>query len=388
MAYVNAVLTQARIWGQPLYIGKLDIARMLASTEYDFLHSTLLYFGIPPSWAHVFMHQVRGNALDLSAVRMEHIRIFMHQGLIEGSPTSVLAVALLFSRLLADFREQQQYTHVAALEGDSVQEGISSPLLGWLDDWLLFADNPESLDILTQAWATTCEKANLRIKWEKTEVLANTACYASVTLCSQSFVVVDSFKYLGCIVSANGSADKHIEFRGALYHAAWGELCRNCKASTYPLGVKAKLFETILLPILCHGLQDFAITNTNLAKVRTLQNQIQRSFVKIDFSLDINQRWRKAHWDLREMRRTKIIPDVEFYLSQRICNQTFDQKTKKVFAYRDETWQGTFARDKPRRAVGKPPRTLQQFRAQLKQARRCVQEPEALAHVLGQPAQS
>ena len=155
-----------------------------------------------------------------------------------------------------------------------------------------------------------------------------------------------------------------------------------------PARVKAKLFETILLPTLCHGLHDFAITNTNLAKFRTLQNQIQRSFVKIGFSLDINQRWRKAHWDLREMRRTKIIPDVDFYLSQRICNQTFDQKTKKVFAYRDETWQGTFASDKPRKTESKPPRTLQQFRAQLKQARRCVQEAEALAHVLGQPAQS
>ena len=48
VAYVNAVLTQARIWGQPLYIGKLDIARMFASTKHDFLHSTLLTFGIPP----------------------------------------------------------------------------------------------------------------------------------------------------------------------------------------------------------------------------------------------------------------------------------------------------------------------------------------------------
>ena len=163
VAYLNTVLTQTRIWGPPLYFAKIDLSCMFASTCYDFLCETSFFFGVPLPWAQVFMRQVKGNALELTTVRREHIRILMYQGLVEGAPTSVIAVALILSRLLTAVRQSQQFSSIAELEADTIQQGIPLPHLGWLDDWIFFPECPMHLDILVRLWASLCEKANWRI---------------------------------------------------------------------------------------------------------------------------------------------------------------------------------------------------------------------------------
>ena len=135
MAFVNSVLQQARISGQQIFVAKLDILRMFASVSYDFLFETLLHFQVPLPWAQTYMRQVKGNALEISTLTKEVIHIFMTQGVIEGSPISIVAIYLILTRLLSQLRQHPLYSSsIAALEADSIQRGILLHPSGWFDD--------------------------------------------------------------------------------------------------------------------------------------------------------------------------------------------------------------------------------------------------------------
>ena len=164
MAFVNSVLSKAHAWGQQLFVAKLDIQRMFASVNYNFLFECLLFFGIPFPWAQAFMHQVKGNVLELSTLTREQVHIFMQQGVLEGSPTSIIAVAVILTRLLQQLKSHPMYSSSAAsLESDSIQPGVTLHPLGWLDDWLFFASDLDSPGSLLSIWAGLCEKANWKL---------------------------------------------------------------------------------------------------------------------------------------------------------------------------------------------------------------------------------
>ena len=98
----------------------------------------------------------------------------------------------------------------ASLESDSAQPGVTLHPFGWLDDWLFFASDLDSLGSLPSIWGGLCEKANWRLHWAKTELLSNSAAVASFSFMGNSIPVTTSFKYLGCVISARDTATEHI----------------------------------------------------------------------------------------------------------------------------------------------------------------------------------
>ena len=126
--------------GQQLFICKLDTERMFATVSYEYLHSTLVMSGVPHAWCNVFMSEVKGKALHLQTVRRVLIIIFMHQGLIEGSPISIVAIAIMLTRVITNVCATRDFaSHAAQREADRIQRGVPLPPNGWLDEWLLLA---------------------------------------------------------------------------------------------------------------------------------------------------------------------------------------------------------------------------------------------------------
>ena len=63
-----------------------------------------------------------------------------------------------------------------------------------------------------------------RVKWEKAEILSTYECEHVFQLRGVQVATANSFQWLGCTITHDASAHKHLESRGALAMAAWNIL--------------------------------------------------------------------------------------------------------------------------------------------------------------------
>ena len=135
-----------------------------------------------------------------------------------------------------------------------------------------------------------------------------------------------------------------------------------------------------------HCLASYALTCHDMSLVRKFQNEVQRSFIRSNFDLALNDRWRDLHHRLRELRGRNVLPDLVLKCTDKYRKQSFDRRTMAVLRYRDSTWATTHSRDKPRRRAGKPPLSLLELQECLQKDTRMF--IPAQAPVLGQPSYS
>ena len=270
----------------------------------------------------------------------------------------------MLTRVIANVSSNPLFDlHVAQLEADRMQRGVPLPPIGWLDDWLLLATSLDSLAQLLNIWDSCFGQANWKIKWSKTEILGNASAFTEFTWRNQRFTIRSTMKYLGCILSSDGSARSHVQSRVSLYFGAWGELCKQFQCHKYSLQVKNRIFVQILMPTLCHGFEAYALTGDDFALVRKAQNQIQRTFLCPNNSLELAERWRDLHSRLRDLRSQGKLADMVDMLETRIVAQTWDDGTCRLLNYRGTGWQRTFFPGKPKRRRGRPCITLLHVRS-------------------------
>ena len=109
IAYVNSAVQHARVWSQSLVVAKLDVRRMLASVSYFALHDTLVYFNIPVEWIRVIFNQVTCVRFELHALNSKVVYGDLYNGLVEGSPLSMLLIGLTLTRCLRQLEETPGY---------------------------------------------------------------------------------------------------------------------------------------------------------------------------------------------------------------------------------------------------------------------------------------
>ena len=151
----------------------------------------------------------------------------MYQGLLEGSPISIIAIALLLSRVISQALQNLIFrAKFAKLEADDLQEGHTFEPMGWIDDWLLAANSLEDLADLLDIWEKAFSVANWQIQWTKTEVISNVDLHKSFAWEGHNVCIKSELTYLGCVLSSDGRAREHLEFRGSRFMGAWHVLQR------------------------------------------------------------------------------------------------------------------------------------------------------------------
>ena len=89
------------------------------------------------------------------------------------------------------------------------------------------------------------------------------------------------YKYLGRIISMEDGLNKEIsERKKAAWRSFWA-LKHIYKSSTMPVKLKMKILETCTLPTLTYSSQTWALTNTQLNKLRVTQRAMERSILNI-----------------------------------------------------------------------------------------------------------
>ena len=168
---------------------------------------------------------------------------------------------------------------------DVVAKAVQQPDLWeilYADDLAIVTDSSESLQERLRAWQEALESKGLRVNAGKTEVMASCRDGRQKievkdthdTLLKQ----VDTFKYLGSVIKATGGCEEEAKERVKRHGGKWREVRRVICDRHIPRRVNAKVYRTIVRPVLLYGSETWALrkrrgryNNENRTEMRMLR---------------------------------------------------------------------------------------------------------------------
>lgn len=92
---------------------------------------------------------------------------------------------------------------------------------------------------------------------------------------------VDEYIYLGQVISTTDQMSREIQRRTSNAWKKYWSLKEVMKDKQLHIGLKTKIFESCILPVLTYGCQTWALTKAELAKLKTCQHSMERSMLCI-----------------------------------------------------------------------------------------------------------
>ena len=156
--------------------------------------------------------------------------------------------------------------------------------LRFADDIDLLAGTNEELQELTDKLNKSAAAFGMEISSEKSKVMVNTTrnTHASITLNGQTLDEVDKFKYLGALITKDGTSDKEIRTRIATASAAMSNLNKIWK-SKIDLRIKIKLYKSLITTIFLYGCEAWTLTANNEKKIQAFEMKCFRKILRIAY---------------------------------------------------------------------------------------------------------
>ena len=155
------------------------------------------------------------------------------------------------------------------------------------DDCALMAHKESDLQSIVDKFAEASRLFGLTISLGKTEVLfqpapASTSQPPSISIESTQLQTVDDFKYLGSIISNDGSLDKEINSRICKASQALGRLrVRVLNEHNIRLPTKLKVYKSVVLTSLLYGCESWTLYRRHLKQLESFHMRSLRSILNI-----------------------------------------------------------------------------------------------------------
>ena len=157
------------------------------------------------------------------------------------------------------------------------------------DDCALMAHKPGDLQAMLNSFSDASKQFGLSISLEKTEVLFqrapnSVAPQPAIFIDDVELKVVDSFKYLGSMISVDGSLDKEIAYRISKASQALGRLRnRLLNHHNVTLDTKLKVYRAVVLSSLLYGCETWTVYRRHLKQLERFHQRALRSILGIQW---------------------------------------------------------------------------------------------------------
>ena len=154
------------------------------------------------------------------------------------------------------------------------------PVLLFADDTVLMSDNELELQGLVTEFGTVCSKRNLKVNVAKSKVMvfergADTEC--AVRLNGQVMENVSSFKYLGSVMSKDGSIEDEVGERVQQGRRVVGTLKAVTRNRMVSMEAKKSLHDSVLIPTLTYGSETWTMLRRYDSRVRGVEMSYLRN---------------------------------------------------------------------------------------------------------------
>ena len=191
------------------------------------------------------------------------IRVGLHQ----GSALSPLLFAIVIDVLSEHLRAEDLWELLFA------------------DDLAIMADSADQLQERLVRWQESMERYGLKVNAKKTEVLVcSKKGDEKVTIRDrhgEKLKQVNGFKYLGSLVADKGGCEKEVQSRVNASWLKWKEVKPIITDKRIPMRLKAKVYTTVVRPVLIYGSECWGLKKKDQRKLLTTEMSMLRKMLGV-----------------------------------------------------------------------------------------------------------
>ena len=311
MHHATLVTLTRKCWEYkiPLAIATIDISRAFATAQHSLILRGLQDLQTPPELVHCIAWILKTSSIQITMPNKAQFIIALERGLVEGSPLSMLLLAVATHFLLKHLNMDNSFME-ALITLPTAKESFSLciPPLIWVDDWALTAASAQKLQQQVQRLTALLRLFDMTINADKIQWLANDnipeQCiyHESAPVERQQNIV-----YMGLFLDAKGDLNQHMQYRQAQASAAWARTWKTTSFKSTPKGVKTRIYAMNYIKSLTWGMGAFPNINSIFTGMNTTALSPLRSLYGKKRAEDVDTWWKRVHRQLRKDRFEGII---------------------------------------------------------------------------------
>lgn len=267
---VRQIFEKNKEFNVPFYCCFIDYNKAFDSIEHENIWHGLKNQGVEHKYIRI-LKNVYTNSTARIKLEKEGKEIKINRGVRQGDPLSPKLFTAVLEEILRKLKWDQYGLNI---NGEQLSH------LRFADDIILFATTKEHLQSMIIDLERESRKVGLTMNTSKTKAMTN-ASEDTVIINGEPIEFVKEYTYLGQQISTTDIMSKEIDTRiGKAWKCYWGlkEVMKNTETK---ITVKAKLYNTCILPVLTYGCQTWALTKAQNRKLETCQTAMERSMLNI-----------------------------------------------------------------------------------------------------------
>ena len=263
------IIEQCNEWKHPLLINFIDFEKAFDSIHLKSLWKILTIYHLPEK----IINQVKQFYTDRSCT-VEHEGTLtewfaVKSGVRQGCVLSGFLFLLVIDWVMVNTNKRKRglpWGPFKTLED-----------LDFADDLAVFAVTRRSAQHKLDGLSEIASRCGLKINPLKTQsMVIHLEKEPNLTTRGKEIQMVDHFKYLGSIVSADGSSTKEIKERVRKARTAFFKLRNFWKSGQYRLNTKIKIFHSNVMPVLLYGSECWTINQSDGTRLNAFLNMARR----------------------------------------------------------------------------------------------------------------
>ena len=217
-------------------------------------------------------------------------------GVRQGSPLSPTLVNIFLERIISDALEE----HV----GKVSIGGRKITNLWFADDIDVLAEEEHELEALVESLDKTCTRYKMEIGAEKNKLMTSSAngIQREIKVKRQKLGTITSFKYLGAVVSDEGSKPEVLSMIAQATYTALTKLKPILRDNNISLGSKVKLMRSLVISIFLYACVSWTLTAELEKRTQAFEVRCYRRLLNISYKGQVtsdngvSQKNPSSHW--------------------------------------------------------------------------------------------
>ena len=268
---VRQILEKTREYNIKTHHLFIDFRAAYDSVNRARLYAAMRYFGVPEKL--VRMTEVSMLSVECQVKIQSDLSesLFTRNGLRQGDALACLLFNIALEKAIRD----------SGIDADGIIYHKSVQILAYADDIDIVARNSEALREAFLSLEAAAKEVGLVVNSKKTMYLVSDPITLDVpltplTVGDHTFEAVDSFTYLGSLITSKNNVSDEIGKRISAANRCYFGLQKQLKSRIISRKAKTKIYKTLIRPVLTYAAETWTLTKADELKLDVFERKILR----------------------------------------------------------------------------------------------------------------